>query len=493
MAGCTAGPNFKAPDPPTSLTYTAPGEAGGGARDRQAIAMGENVTAQWWTLFRSPQLDGLVRQAIAGSRTLAAARSRLASAQVAITISASALYPEVDFNASVARERVNASAFGLSPSQFALPPNFNLFQVGPTARYDLDLAGGRRRELERANALADHQRYEVAAAYMTLTGNTVDQAVLVAALRAQLKAINDILAIDRQNLGLVQAERAAGAAPDSDVVIAQTQLANDQTLVAPLEQQVSVAKHALSVLLGQAPSEGLMPDFDLDRLTLPEAVPVSLPSVLVRRRPDILAAEAQLHADSAQVGVAEAQLYPDVTLSASAGLEALDPGHLFNPTAFVWSIAAGLAQPLFDAGVRQAQRRVALEDFKASAADYQQVVLQAFGQVADLLQALNHDADQLAAQKRALDSASESVRLQRINFGAGGTGVLNLLEAQRQYQQAVLGYVRAEARRFQDTAQLLVAMGGGWWATNLATPEPAADTCGWQRDVPLLAAAGCRQ
>lgn len=491
LAGCTVGPDFRSPAPPTSRAYTAPGEVVDDARGRPAVAMGETVVADWWTLFRSPALDGLVRQAVTGSRTLAAARSRLASAQDTIAVSSSALGPQATFNASVARERVNASTFGLSPSQFALPPNFNLFQVGPTASYDLDIAGGRRRQLERVNALADYQRYEVAAAYMTLTGNVVNQALLVAALRAQLKAINGILDIDRQNLNLVQVERAAGAAPDSDVVIAQTQLANDQTLVAPLEQQVSVARHALSVLLGQVPSDRLMPDFDLDRLSLPETVPVSLPSTLVRQRPDILAAEAQLHADSAQVGVAEAQLYPDITLSASAGLEALDPGHLFNPAAFVWSIAAGLAQPLFDAGLRQAQRRVALEDFKASAADYQQVVLQAFAQVSDLLQALNHDADQLTAQKRALDSASESVRLQRINFGAGGTGVLNLLEAQRQYQQAVLGYVRAQAQRYQDTAQLLVAMGGGWWATDLATPAAAADKCRW-RDVPLAAAVECR-
>ena len=491
LVSCTVGPNFKRPAAPTDPAYTAPGELTGDARGRQAVAPGETVAADWWTLFRSPPLDRLVRQAIAGSKTLVAARARLASAQDAILVSASALYPQVGFSAAVTREKLTATAFGLSPNQFALPPNFNLFQVGPTASYDLDIAGERRRQVERANALAGYQRYEAAAAYMTLTGNTVNQAVLVAALRAQLKAIDDILRIDSQDLGLVRAERTAGAVPDSDVVIAQTQLANDQTLVPPLEQQISVAKHAVSLLLGQAPSDGLMPDFDLDALTLPGTVPVSLPSALVRQRPDILAAEAQLHADSAQVGVAEAQLYPDITLSASLGAEALDPGHLFNPASMAWSIAAGLTQPLFDAGLREAQRKVALDDFKASAADYQQVVLQAFAQVADLLQALNHDTDQIVAEHRALDSASEGVRLQRINFGAGGTGVLNLLDAQRQYQQARLGYVRAQAQRYQDTAQLLMAMGGGWWATDFATPTaPPADGCKW-RDVPLAAAA-CR-
>ena len=468
LAGCTLGPDFQSPDAPATQAYTAPGEVKTGARGAQAIAMGDKVTAEWWTLFRSPALDQVVKAAIAGSHSLEAAKARLAASQDAVAASASALYPQVTFNAAVTREKLTPTTFGLPPSQFALPPNFNLFQVGPSASYDLDLFGGRRRQVEQRNALADYQRYEVAAAYMTLTGDVVMQAVQVAGLRAQVKAIGDILAIDRQNLGLVETERRAGSVPDSDVVIAQSQLAADETLLPPLSQQLSVAKHALSVLLGRAPGDWLAPDFDLARLTLPQTVPVSLPSALVRQRPDVLAAEAQLHAASAQIGVATAQLYPDITLSGSIGAAALDPGHLFNPASLVWSIAAGLAQPVFDGGLREAQKREALDTFKAAAADYQQVVVQSLGQVADLLQALTHDADLLVAQKRALDTASESVRLQRINYGAGGTGVLNLLEAQLQYQRALLGYVRAQAQRFQDTAELLVAMGGGWWGTDLA-------------------------
>ena len=472
LTGCTLGPDFQSPDAPATQGYTAPGEVKPGeARLRQTIALGDKVTADWWTLFRAPALDQLVKQAIAGSHSLEAAKARLAASQDAVAASASALYPQVNFNATATREKLTPTTFGLSPSQFALPPNFNLFQVGPTASYDLDLFGGRRRQVEQQNALADYQRYEVAAVYMTLTGDTVMQAVQVAGLRAQVKAIGDILAIDRENLGLVQTERKAGAVPDSDVVIAQSQLAGDETLLPPLAQQLSAAKHALSVLLGRAPGDWLAPDFDLTTLTLPQTVPVSLPSALVRQRPDVLAAEAQLHAASAQIGVATAQLYPDITLSGTVGAAALDPGHLFNPASLVWSIAAGLTQPVFDGGLREAQRKAALDSFKASAADYQQVVVQSLGQVADLLQALNHDADLLVAQKRALDTASDSVRLQRINYGAGGTGVLNLLEAQLQYQRALLGYVRAQVQRFQDTAQLLVAMGGGWWGTDLAAAK----------------------
>jgi NodT family efflux transporter outer membrane factor (OMF) lipoprotein len=218
----------------------------------------------------------------------------------------------------------------LSPNQFALPPNFNLFQVGPTASYAPDIFGGTHRQIEQQSALADVQRDQLNAAYMALTGNTVLQALQVAAVRAQVKAVGDIVKIDQQNLALVQTERRAGAVPDSDVVIAESQLATDETLQPGLDQQLSVAKHALAVLVGRTPADFAAPDFDLASLTLPASLPVSLPSALVHQRPDILAAEAQLHAASAQIGVATARLYPAITLSAGIGTAALDPGHLFQ-------------------------------------------------------------------------------------------------------------------------------------------------------------------
>jgi NodT family efflux transporter outer membrane factor (OMF) lipoprotein len=481
-SGCTVGPDFTPPAAPSGTHYTAPGEAmttdAGSAAPNQTISYGAKVTQAWWRLFRSSDLDQLVKQAIAGSPTLDGAKARLAAAQDAVASASSALYPQVNFGASVAREKLSATTFGLSPNQFPLPPNFNVFQVGPTASYALDIFGGTRRRVEQQQALADFQGYQLDAAYLSLTGNTVSQAIQVAAIRAQLKAIDDTIAIDQQNLDLVRTEREAGAVPDSDVVLAAGQLAADETLRPGLDQQLSVAKHALSVLLGRAPGDWLAPNFDLTGLTLPEQLPVSLPSALVHQRPDILAAETQLHAASAQIGVATAQLYPAVTLSGSIGAAALDPGHLFDPAGLVWSIAAGLTQPVFDGGLRRAQRREALDSFKASAADYRQTVLTAFGQVADLLQALSHDAQLLAAQQRALDTASESVRLQRINYSNGGTGILNLLDAQRQYQQALLGYVRAQAQRYQDTVQLLVAMGGGWWGAHLTVADNSSPAQG---------------
>jgi NodT family efflux transporter outer membrane factor (OMF) lipoprotein len=466
VASCTVGPDFTSPEPPSVTRYTSPGEAtvlredGGAAIPTQAIVLGKRVAAEWWTLFRSAKLDALVKQAIAGSNTLESAKARLAQAGEAIAAATSALYPQVGFSAGDTQEKQTADSFGLSPNAVPLPPAFNFIQVGPAASYTPDLFGGTRRHIEQESALADYQRDELNAAYLSLTGNTVTQAIQGAAVRAQLKAVQDIIDIDQQNAELVRKERLAGSVPDSDVIVAESQLAADETSLPGLDQQLSVAKHALALLVGRAPGEWSPPEFDLTALTLPGRLPISLPSELIHQRPDIQAAEAQLHAASAEIGIATAQLYPSITLSAGVSGSSLDGGTLFSPGGLVWSVASGIAQPIFDGGMREAERRAALAAFKASAADYQQVVLQAFVQVADILQALAHDAKLLGAQKRALDMASESLRLQRINYSNGGIGILNLLDAQRQYQQAQLGYIRAEAERYQDTAQLLVAMGG---------------------------------
>jgi NodT family efflux transporter outer membrane factor (OMF) lipoprotein len=473
LSACTLGPNFARPEPPPATGYTAPGEASASDVDagvgtpRQTIVLGDKIAADWWTLLRSPALDGTVKEAIAGSPTIAGAKARLAEAQQVVVAANSALYPQVNFAASVSRQKISSATSGESPSAFPLPPNFNLFQIGPSVSYAVDAFGATRRQIEEQSALADYQGHQLDAAYLTLTGNAVLEALQIASLRAQVKAVDDILEIDRQNLDLVHKELQAGTVPESDVVIAESQLAADETLRPPLDQQLSAAKHALAVLLGRAPGEWAAPDFDMAALTLPDRLPVSLPSELAHQRPDILAAEAQLHAASAAIGVATAQLYPSITLSGSVGAAALDPGHLFNPAAFIWSIAAGLTQPVFDAGQREAERQAALAAFKAAAADYQQTVLVAFGQVADVLQALRNDARLLAAQQHARDTAAEAVRLQRVSFSVGNTGIINLLDAQRQYQQALLGYVRAEAQRYQDTAQLFVSMGGGGWEAGM--------------------------
>jgi NodT family efflux transporter outer membrane factor (OMF) lipoprotein len=478
VSACAAvGPNFKSPPAPAVTRYTPPEEGtpstadAGPTAPKQTISLGDKVTVDWWKLFQSQDLDRLVKEAIAGSPTLESAKARLAAARQDVAFARGALYPQVGLSASAQREKDTANQFGLTETQAPLPPNFNFYQVGPTASYTIDLVGGTRRNIEQKAALAEYQRDQLGAAYLALTGNTVTEAIQLAAVRAQLKAVGDILDIDRQNLDLVRKERQAGSAPDSDVVQAESQLAADETLKPPLDQQLSAAKHAMAILLGRAPGDWSPPNFDLATLTLPGQLPVSLPSELVRQRPDIQAAEAQLHAASARIGIADAQLYPSITLSAGISASSLNQDFPFDPSGLAWNIAAGLTQPIFDGGMRRAERRAALADFKAYAADYKVTVLQSFGQVADILEALENDATLLATQQRALEAASESVRLQRTNYSDGGAGLINLLNAQRQYQQAALGYARANAQRYQDTIQLLVAMGGGWWGADLTVAD----------------------
>jgi NodT family efflux transporter outer membrane factor (OMF) lipoprotein len=480
VVSCTVGPDFTAPRPPSVTRYTAPGESdnlktGSSTSAGQTLAVGDRVKAEWWTLFQSESLDVLVSQAIEGSRTLQSATARLEQARQVVVAASGALYPQVDVSAGESEEKQSAAAFGLTPNIAPLPSSFNLFQVGPAISYTPDFFGGTRRKIEQQRALAEYQLYELEAAYLSLTGTTVEQAINLAAVRAQLAAAMDVIQIDRQNVQLVRRALVAGSVPESDLVSAESQLATDETVLPVLDQRLSVGEHALAVLVGRAPGDWSPPAFDLTNLTLPGELPVSLPSALVHQRPDIQAAEAQLHAASAQVGIAAAQLYPSITLSAGLTESSLNGGALFSPAGLVWSVAAGLTQPIFDGGTREAERRAALAAFKAVAADYQQVVLQAFGQVADLLQALSHDAKLLEAQKQALDMASESVRLQQLNYTKGGIGILSLLDAQRQYQRARVGYIRAEGQRYRDTVGLLVAMGGGWWNSSAVNNNHTAE------------------
>jgi NodT family efflux transporter outer membrane factor (OMF) lipoprotein len=283
---------------------------------------------------------------------------------------------------------------------------------------------------------------------------------VIASVRAQIATVETILAQDRDNLRLVQSAFDNGSVAREDVVTAQSQIANDMTLLPPLRQELAMGRHALSVVLGRAPASELPDDVDLTQITLPLQVPVSLPSELAHRRPDILAAEARLHAATSAVGVAQSNLYPKIQLTATVGQESLKADQIFNSASNAWSIIGGLTAPIFDGGTLRAEKRAAVDAMRASAATYEQTVLVAFAQVADLLEGLDHDAEQLDAQDHAQQAAQSSLDLARISYKEGNAGVLLVLDAERSYQQARLGYVRAVAQRYLDTVQLFLALGG---------------------------------
>ncbi|HTX05725.1 MAG TPA: efflux transporter outer membrane subunit [Steroidobacteraceae bacterium] len=471
LAGCTVGPNFHRPGAPAASAYRAAGEsrpvgnAAAAAQRRapaagpyaQQIVLGAATVAQWWTLFDSPELDELMRRALTDNLDLAAAKATLAQAQDLVAAQTGRFLPQVSFQASSGRQKYGKQFFGkLVPS---VPP-FTYEAFGANVSYTLDYDGAIARSVEEQKALEQYQRSELNAAQLTLTGDVASEVVIIATTRGEIRAAAQLLAEDRDNLRLVQTAFDNGSVSKLDVLTAQSQLASDQTLLPPLYQQLAMARHALAVLLGRSPAEWSRPDLELAQLRLPRKLPVSVPSQLVRRRPDILAAEAQLHAATAAVGVATADLYPQIPLTATLAQEALEPAQLFNASATAWSLIAGLTQPLFDGGTLRAQRRATLDALHASAARYQQVVLDAFGQVADLLDALDHDAQLVAAQANARDTSEASLELSRQSYQEGNSGLLQVLDAQRERQRAELGFLRAQARQYLDTIQLLLAVGG---------------------------------
>src|SRR6202789_1685413 len=461
LTSCAVGPNFHQPKPPDTSGYlhpssdTAPVQPQ--AQDVQNISPGAELAGEWWQLFHSAQLDEVVRSAIAASPTLVAANATLAEAREEVTVARGALLPSV--SASAGAQRAGTGAIR-TPGTGATA---NLYSVGLSTSYNLDIFGGTRRAVEQQQALADFQRNELAAAYLTLTGGVVNEVLTIASTRLQITTTEELIASDRKNLALTQRAFDVGIVPRSDVLTADTQLAADLAQLPSLHKQLDQAYDALAVLSGRAPSEWQVQLLGIDQFTPRRDIPVSLPARLERQRPDVLAAEMQLHAASAAIGVAVAQEFPDISLSASISREALRASDLFHQFSTPWAVAGSLTQPLFKGGALRAQVRAARDAFKAEAATYQAVVLEALGQVADDLWALQYDAQILTVDRHSMDVALEALKLQQQSYSVGTTTILNLIVAERTYAQARLSYVSARVQQFTDSASLLTALGGGWW------------------------------
>jgi NodT family efflux transporter outer membrane factor (OMF) lipoprotein len=467
VAGCAVGPDFRTPLAPNPKGYTekpmpvetasAPGTGG----EAQRFVDGGDIPAQWWTVFHSQGLDLLLRRALADSPTLAAAQAALRQAQENLRArTGTVLYPSVDANLSASRQKIAGASSGL-PDEFG--STFSLFNTSVNVSYALDLFGGGRRELEALRAQVDYQHFLLEGAHLTLASNIVTTAVQEASLRAQIQANQEIVSAQAQQLEMVERQSLLGGASRADLLAQQAQLAQTRATLPALERELAQTRNLLAVLSGQFPGEAVLPEFRLEEFELPRELPVSLPSSLVRQRPDIRASEELLHAASANVGVATANLYPQITLSAGLGSSALRIEDLFSPGTSAWSIGAGLLQPLFHGGELTARRRAAIAAFEQAQAQYRETVLQAFQNVADVLEALEADARRLRAQSDAEAISRDSLNLTEKQFQYGATNYLALLNAQRQYQLARIILVQAQAARFADTAALFQALGRGWW------------------------------
>ena len=476
--GCAVGPDFVRPAAPSLSGYETepislpvPGDP-----DPAQRFTGDAIAGRWWELFRSPALDELLALAVTDSPTLASARATLAQAEQVVLVARSAYYPQVDLAATGSRQ--NARSLGGSASRTIIGSGGNnlttsMFGIGPALTYTPDVFGHNRRFVEQQTALAENQAQQLAAAYLTLTASTVTQALTIASTEAQIKAVNDIIAADEHNLELVRIAFAAGSVARTDVLSAESQLAGDRTLLPPLLQQWNVAQHALSVLVGKSPAEWSPPEFELETLTLPGDLPLTVPSELVHRRPDILAAEAQLHAASAAIGVATAQLYPSITISPSVVLQAV--GGPVSAPSVIGSIAGTIVAPLYHGGALRAQQRAAIDAYESELAVYRQTLLLAFGQVADIMRALQHDAELLGSETAAVTASQASLALAQDAYAAGRGSLVQVLDAQRLYAQALLGYAHAKGQRYLDTVLLFEAMGGdsqAWVEARAAAAGP---------------------
>ena len=453
LGGCAVGPDFSLPAPAASAGFPSQslGNAGPDA-PKQAANLDAALPADWWRLFKSPALNGLVQQALANNWTLAAREAALAKSKERVTAASAALYPSVDIGASALETKIGAEAFGPDAQSF---PIFAGYGVGPQVSYDVDIFGKTRRRVEQASALSENERLELQAATLSLAGNVAIEAIEVATLRRQLSVLGGIIRDDEENLRLVNGAIGAGAETRADSLQAQAQLDRDRGLVPSLRQRLDVAQDALAILIGKSPSDWSAPTFELADFELPPTVPSTIPSRIVRDRPDIRAAEARLHAASAAIGVATADLYPKLNLSASVAEQGLFGG----PAGPAWQVLGGLTEPLFHGGALKAGQRAAEDDYQASLATYQQIVVSALGQVADQLHGLQHDADTYQANDRALESARSALGLARSGYLAGAIGVVQLLEAGRLAQEAELEEVSTAGRRYTDTVKLFLAVG----------------------------------
>jgi NodT family efflux transporter outer membrane factor (OMF) lipoprotein len=317
--------------------------------------------------------------------------------------------------------------------------------------------------VESLRAQADYQRYENVAAYLILSSNVVNTTIARAAYSQEIRTTNQLIELQKQQLRLTQAQINAGKTSYSAVLNVQSLIAGNQALLAPLEQNLAQAEQLLATLEGQLPSEADLPDIELSGLSLPVDLPVSLPSDLVNQRPDILAAEAQMHAASAKIGVATALMFPSFSLNGTFGTSGTNFGNLTASSGKFWSIGPVAVIPLFQGTTLWFGRKAAIDAYQQSRANYRQTVLSAFAQVADSLKALEHDAEALKAQGQVKHAAKEELKLLQANYRAGLVDYLAVLTADVQFHETSIAYLQAVAQRYQDTVLLFVALGGGWW------------------------------
>jgi NodT family efflux transporter outer membrane factor (OMF) lipoprotein len=469
LAGCAVGPDFKRPQPPTAHTYTEASlpERTGSAATRggldQHFASGADVPGEWWQLFRSPPLTALVAEALQRNPSLAAAADALRAAQENTLAQEGGWLPQISGQFSRTRTEFGLGQEGLSRGVIGLPATFSIYDAQVNVSYTFDVWGQNARGVEADRAAAEAQAFTLEGAVNMMAANTATAAITAASLIEQIKAEKALVGAERQLLKTVRNQFELGGATGTDVATQEAQLGTTEALVVPLEIQLGQTRDQLAAYVGRVPAEAAIPTITLDQLTLPGELPVSLPSHLVDQRPDIRNAEAQLHEATANIGVAIANRLPQITLQGSIGSQPAQIGNLFGPGNGELNLLTQALTPVFQGGTLLHKQRQAVAAARQAADTYRNTVITAFQNVADVLTALSGDARALQANQRAERAAARSLGLARMQYGAGGVAYLTVLTAQTQYQNAVIGLIKAEAARYTDTVALFAALGGGWW------------------------------
>jgi NodT family efflux transporter outer membrane factor (OMF) lipoprotein len=455
----TSAPNHRKPTsiPSRPLPASTPAsDTVAGAA--QAFVAGAPVPAGWWTLYGCAALDALVQQAFKANPTVQSAQAALRQAHETLLADWGVLAPSIDASASGTRQRLSGAQFGPESPSFV----YNLFNASVNVSYAIDIWGGARRELEALRAQRDYERYALQGTYLTLASNVVTTAITEASLRAQIETTERLVEASGHRLEVIKKQQRLGGASSAEVLAQQAELAQDRTTLPGLRDQLHKQRSLLATLLGRIPSDQPDVQFQLTDLHLPESVPLSLPSQLVIQRPDVRQQEELLHQASAKIGVATANMLPQISLSASLGGSSITSGTLFQAANRTWSVGASVAQPLFHGGQLLHQRRAAIAAYDQAVAEYRETVLTAFRNVADSLQSLSDDADTLTEQSAAEQTAAASLALTDRQYTLGAVSFLTLLNAQRTESQAHVLLIQAQAARLADTAALFQALGGGW-------------------------------
>lgn len=479
LSACSYEPAIHLPAVPNSGGYTAGGvpqqtaSSKGKGGETQTLAFGKTLHQTWWRLFHSKRLDALVKLALQNNPSVSLARAQLHQAQAVAAIDSSVFYPQINANLAAQRSKSDVQIGGGKSASYI----YSLFTGGVGVSYYPDIFGVNRLVYKGSKAQVEYRRYELDAAGLALSGNLVSAVIGEAAVRAQIDSSRQIIKQERQLLNLTEMQYQAGSVSQLNVINQRAQLAGSEALLPPLRQQLAVYRHEVAILAGQYPSQWHHKPFTLDDLHLPQHIPVSLPSMLVKQRPDVQAAEQQIHYAAALVGESRAEFFPTLQLTGNFGFSSNESNLLFSPANTIWNIAASLVQPIFEGGKLNAQEREAKAVFDAELDTYRSTVLGAFEQVADALRAVQNDADALAAQQSALASSRQALALAEYQYRTGETDYLTLLTAEVQYNNAKLADVKAQAQRYQDTASLLLALGGGWWHQPVkADVIPAGDS-----------------